>query len=129
MAFGITLRNKVAYVGTWEDGGTIYGFDYSVAAHPRMVAIMPEGGQICDSVLTLVNDGTDLFDGGQLEGFPFLDIDLSQPNNVINFYPIFASAITPVQSHPCTDALTAAQSDGSPTTYALQRDHLRRRQR
>jgi hypothetical protein len=76
MADGITLTNKVAYVGTWQDGGNLYGFDCSTAAYPRLVAVMPEGSQICESVLTLQNDGTDLFDGGALDD-PFVDINFT----------------------------------------------------
>lgn len=91
---GITLTNKVAYVGTWMDDGNIYVFDYNSPAHPRMTLIKPEGGAVCESVLTLQNNGTDLFSGGYLAGAPVMDTDLSQPRNVVNYYPYFAKSIT-----------------------------------
>jgi hypothetical protein len=128
MADGITVTNKVAYVGTWQDGGNIYGFDYSTAAYPRLVSVMPEGGQICDFVLTLQSHGTDLFDGGELEAFPFLDIDISRPNNVINYYPLFASAISSAQGNPCDDAKAAHPHPGR-ATYSSGRARLKKRQR
>ncbi len=115
---GITLNNKVAYVGTWADGGNIYGYDYSTPAHPRMVSIMPEGAVICDFVLTLQNDGTDLFDGGALDGAPVVDIDLSHPRNVINFYPIFAKWISNAASNPCSDSSAAARSRVKNSSYS-----------
>jgi len=124
-ADGITLTNKVAYVGTWQDGGNLYGFDYSTVAYPRLVAVMPEGSQICDSVLTLQNDGTDLFDGGSLDGYPFLDINIWQPGNVINYYPIFASAISSAQSNPCDDD-DAKSHLGRRATYSSIRARLRK---
>lgn len=126
IADGITFTNKVAYVGTWADGGILYGFDYSTAAHPRMVAVMPEG-TLCDSVLTLQNDGTDLFDGGALDAFPFVDIDLSQPRNVINFYPVFASAINAGTGNACDVTFQTAQSRRARTSYTAMRARLRRR--
>jgi hypothetical protein len=128
-ADGITLLNKVLYVGTWQDGGNVYGFDYSTPAYPRMVAVMPEGGQICDSVLTLQSNGTDLFDGGALDGFPFIDIDISQPDNVINYYPIFASAISSAQSNPCDDASSTDRPRKGRRSYSAMRTRLRKRQR
>lgn len=129
MADGITLTNKVAYVGTWQDGGNIYGFDYSTAAHPRLVAVMPEDGEICASVLTLQNHGTDLFDGGVFGSYPFVDIDLTQPFNVINYYPIFASAISSTQGNPCEDSAKAAQPHHERVTYSSRRARLKKRQR
>jgi hypothetical protein len=126
IADGITFTNKVAYVGTWADGGILYGFDYSTAAHPRMVAVMPEGA-LCDSVLTLQNDGMDLFDGGALDAFPFLDIDLSQPRNVINFYSVFASAINAGTGNACDVTFQTVQSRRTRASYAAMRARLRKR--
>ena len=130
MADGITLTNKIAYVGTWQDGGNIYGFDYSTAAHPRLLSVMPEVGEICASVLTLQNHGTDLFDGGVFGSYPFVDIDITQPFNVINYYPIFASAISSAQGNPCDDAgAKAAQPPHGRATYSSRRARLKKRQR
>jgi len=129
MADGITLLNKVAYVGTWQDAGFLYGFDYSTAAHPRLVSVMPEGGQICDFVLTLQSSGTDLFDGGVLEAFPFVDIDITRADNVINYYPMFASAISSAQGNPCDDAARAAQPHRGRPNYSSLRAALKKRHR
>ena len=130
MADGITLLNKVAYVGTWQDGGNVYGFDYSTAAYPRLVSVMPEGGQICDFVLTLQSNGTDLFDGGELDAFPFIDIDITQPDNVINYYPMFASAISSAQGNPCDDAAAkAAPLHRGRASYTSLRAALKKRSR
>jgi len=118
---GITLDNKIAYVGTWEDGGNIYGYDYSTASHPRLVSVMPEGGVICEYVLTLQNDGIDLFDGGYLDGTPTNVIDLTQPMNVINSYPIFAKSITNLRGSPCDEASGSARVPGGKRPYSRRR--------
>lgn len=127
-ADGIALANKIAYVGTWAGGGTIYGFDYSSAAHPRLVSIMPEGSNECDSVLTLKIDGTNLFDGGSLDGAPFLNIDISHPGNVIDYDLLFASAYPRQGGNDCSDE-DAALTPRRLATYASRKEVLRKRLR
>ena len=126
-ADGITLANKIAYVGTWEEDGDIFGFDYSTPAHPRLVAVMPEDGVVCSFVLTLQNDGTDLFEGGQVTGYPLLDLDLSQPRNVINNYPIFATAIGSGPVNACDDAEQGSLRHAKFSNYSSMRARLRNR--
>jgi hypothetical protein len=126
-ADGITLANKIAYVGTWEDSGNVFGFDYSTPAHPRLVAAIPIGGVVCSFVLTLQNDGTDLFEGGAVSGYPFLDLDLSQPRNVINDYPIFATAIGSGPVDACDDEKQASSRQAKFSNYSSMRARMRNR--
>ena len=94
-AGAVAVSNKIAYVGTWFDGATIFGFDYQTPAHPRLVSVMPEGGFLCDVVLSLRTNSTDLFVGGfvdNLTGDYFSDVlDITQPRNVMQLYPPFSA--------------------------------------
>jgi hypothetical protein len=86
-AVSIGLNNGIAYVGTTNTiYGMVYGFDYRVPTHPRLVSSMGYGGSLPEQVDTFSFYQNEMFLGGELGGVPAREVDISQPRNVINLY-------------------------------------------
>jgi hypothetical protein len=74
-------------VGTLDDNGLVFGFDYANPAVPRLVSIYAHGDFILTWVGSLLFAGTDLFVGGSLGfSYPVAQVDMSQPFDSINQY-------------------------------------------
>jgi len=72
----IVTQNQVAYVGSACGEGSVFGFDYSESAHPRLVSLAGYGEEIISPVGPLLFFGPDLLVGTYI-------IDYSQPRNAI----------------------------------------------
>ena len=85
LATTIAVHDSIAYVGAAQNNATLFGFDYSQPAHPRLVSLSSYAFGTDDSLLTLCVAGNSLFVGGSLESLnPIFQADLTQPRNVIN---------------------------------------------
>lgn len=100
-AYSIAVINKIAYIGVnnfdpYENNGqaSIYGFDYTSPAHPRLVSMGAEDYEfIDDGILSLRAIGTKLFAG--VEDPLSIELDAGQPRNTINLSFLPASLQSP----------------------------------
>ena len=76
----ISLNNGIAYVGSTNMYGRVFGFDYRQPAHPRLVSAALYGDQILESVSVFAFSGSNMFVG---VGDKVLDADIMQPRNFI----------------------------------------------
>lgn len=94
LAVSVGIKDKIAYVGlsgaptVGQGNGAVYGFDYRVADHPRLVSLAAYGTQLeAVEVDNFSFRGTDAFIGGVLSPSIF-QLDNTQPRNVLNLdYP------------------------------------------
>jgi hypothetical protein len=92
-ALSIGVNGGIVYVGTVNTMyGLVYGFDYRVPAHPRLVSAMGYGGALTDAILNFGFSQSQMYVGGSFPGGTYQQIDISQPRNTINlFYPGFSN--------------------------------------
>src|SRR5262249_7040511 len=78
-AVAIGLNNGIAYVGTKNTiYGMVFGFDYQVPAHPRLVSSMGYGGSLEEEVLAFGFYQSQMFLGGAIGSSPARQVDISQ---------------------------------------------------
>lgn len=95
----ISLSGSIAYLGSANGNGIVYGFDYRRPTYPRLVAMSPLGGMIDTTIITLLVNADDLFVGGYFGSVPLVQLDISRPLNVINvFHPPLVSTAAPTAS-------------------------------
>jgi hypothetical protein len=103
--YSVTVLNKIAFVGvnnldpTDRNNGqaSIFGFDYTQPANPRLVYLGAQDNEfIDDGILSLRAAGTNLFVG--IEDPLSLELDATQPRNVINLSFLPGSLVPPGMS-------------------------------
>jgi hypothetical protein len=101
-AYCVTVMNKVAFVGVnnldpddLNNGqASIFGFDYTQPASPRLVYLGAQDNEfIDDGILSLRAAGTNLFAG--IEDPLSLELDAAQARNVINLSFLPSSLVPP----------------------------------
>ena len=86
-ALSLSVYKGQVYVGTFNDNGLVFGYDYTNLATPRLVSTYAHGDFILTSVLSMLFQGTDLFVGGDLGfAYPLAQADMSHPFDSINQY-------------------------------------------
>jgi hypothetical protein len=117
-ALSVAANNGLIYVGTLDDNGIVFGFDYSILAVPRLVSIYAYGEFVETSVVAMLFSGSNIFVGGLL-GFTesFTEANISQPYDSIerDFPPLALQSIPPVGQAPqsATGARLGAHPDGA----------------
>lgn len=84
----VSINNGIAYLGTANIGGKVFGLDYRQPAHPRLVSAVSYGTVIADSVLTFAFSGPNAFVAGDFSGDlihtdSIFIVDITQPRNFI----------------------------------------------
>lgn len=84
----VSINNGIAYLGTANMGGKVFGLDYRQPAHPRLVSAVSYGTVIADSVLTFAFSGPNAFVAGDFSGDlihtdSIFIVDITQPQNFI----------------------------------------------
>jgi hypothetical protein len=84
----VAINNGIAYLGTANMGGKVFGFDYRQPAHPRLVSAVSYGTVIAESVLTFAFSGPNAFVAGDFSGDlihtdSIFVVDITQPRNSI----------------------------------------------
>ena len=92
IALSVAVQDGIAYVGTGNSLGVVFGFDYSVPANPRLISMTPYGEFIDSLVTGFAFVGNDLYVVGGLGEFTVMaQADNSNPRNAINLcYPPLA---------------------------------------
>jgi hypothetical protein len=112
----ISLSNGIAYVGSTNLFGAIFGFDYRQAAHPRVVSASSYGDAILETVSVFAFSGANMFVGGDLNKDQVFEADNTQPRNFIRHMclPPFGNASTPF---PEVKISPSALSKWNPKTH------------
>lgn len=87
----ISVNNGIAYLGTTNMFGRVFGFDYRQPTHPRLVSTAFYGDAILEFVSVFAFSGSNMFIAF---GDVILDVDITQPRNFIRhmcFLPPFGS--------------------------------------
>jgi hypothetical protein len=95
-ALSVAANNGLIYVGTLNDNGIVFGFDYSNLSNPRLVSLYGYGDFIKTWIGAMVFNGSDMFVGGSLGfAYPFTQADISQPYDSIeqDFPPLALQSI------------------------------------
>jgi hypothetical protein len=80
----ISVNNGIAYLGSANMSGRVFGFDYRQPAHPRVVSAAFYGNEILESVLAFAFSGVHMFVAGDLNNDDFVyTADITQPRNFI----------------------------------------------
>lgn len=98
-ALSIAANNGLIYIGTLNDNGIVFGFDYRNLATPRLVSIYAYGDFIETSIVAMLFSGSNIFVGGSLGfAYPFTQANISQPYDSIeqDFPPLALQSIPPV---------------------------------
>lgn len=75
----IALNNGIAFLGSANMYGRVFGFDYRQPASPRVVSAAAYGNAILESVQALAFSASAMFVGGDM----FFAVDNTQPRNFI----------------------------------------------
>jgi hypothetical protein len=98
-ALSVAVNNGLIYVGTLNDAGLVFGFDYSSLATPRLVSISAYGDFTETWIGVMLFEGNDMFVGGSLGfAYPVTQVDISQPYDSIeqDFPPLALQSIPPL---------------------------------
>lgn len=89
IALSVTTHNGVAWVGTANALGLIYGFDYAQPANPRLVAMVNLGEFVDSAISSFTFSGSDMYAAGSLGVLTgVVQLDISSPRDVIKLeYP------------------------------------------
>jgi len=121
----ISLNNGIAYLGSTNFYGRVFGFDYRQPAHPRVVSAAFYGNAILESVFAFAFSGLNAFAAGDLFDDQVFEADVTQPRNFIRhmcFPPPFGSNVGP--AFPELKTAVSDPSGWNPKTH-LKRDwHL-----
>ena len=79
----ISLNNGIAYLGSANLYGRVFGFDYRQPAHPRVVSAAFYGNAILESVFAFAFSGSNVFAAGDLFDDQVFEADVTQPRNFI----------------------------------------------
>jgi hypothetical protein len=86
-ATSVSVRGGIVYLGSSGTAyGGVFGFDYRIPAHPRLVSLMSYGDALDAAVLNFAFYRSEMFVGGSLFTVADRQSDVSQPRNVINLY-------------------------------------------
>jgi hypothetical protein len=87
VALAVAIQNGIAYVGTANSAGLVFGFDYSQPANPRLVSMSAYGEFIDTSISGFSFSGNDIYVAGALGADTgIVQADNSAPRNAINLY-------------------------------------------
>jgi len=92
----ISLNNGIAYLGSANFYGRVFGFDYRQPAHPRVVSAAFYGNAILESVFAFAFSGSNAFAAGDMFDDQVFEADVAQPRNFIRrmcFPPPFGSNV------------------------------------
>jgi hypothetical protein len=78
----ISSNNGIAYLGTANMFGRVFGIDYRQPAHPRIVSAAAYGGGILGSIFSFAFSGSNLFLAGDAVN-DVVEADVTQPRNFI----------------------------------------------
>jgi hypothetical protein len=76
----ISLNNGIAYVGSTNMFGAVFGFDYRQPAHPRVVSAASYGNAILETVSVIAFSAPNMF---VARGDKVFEADITQPRNFI----------------------------------------------
>jgi len=79
----ISLNDGIAYLGSANLYGRVFGFDYRQPAHPRVVSAAFYGNAILESVFAFAFSGSNVFAAGDLFDDQVFEADVTQPRNFI----------------------------------------------
>ena len=79
----VSVNQGIAYLGTANMFGRVFGFDYRQPAHPRLVSAAPYGNAILESIFAFAFSGSKQFVAGDLFYDVILEADITQPRNFI----------------------------------------------
>lgn len=77
------LNNNIAYLGTSNLNGEVFGFDYSTPSHPRIVSVADYGNALAESIYSFAGYQSNLFVAGDLFYDQTVQVDVTQPRNFI----------------------------------------------
>lgn len=111
-ALTVAVNNGIAYIGTINDNGIVFGLDIANLSAPRIVSIYGHGDFIVTWVGSLLFNGTEMYLAGSL-GYldPVEQVDMSQPYDSINqYFPPLALQNIPQSYSAHREPPTARQS-------------------
>ena len=119
-ATSVAVYGGLLYLGSVGAGaGSVFGFDYKVPSHPRLVSLQPFGGELDEAVFNFAFYKTNMFVGTDLFAV-VSQADITQPRNVINlYYPDFTNGSGSFTS--------AARGSGSYSSFKTGPGRARRR--
>ena len=79
----ISLNDGIAYLGSANLYGRVFGFDYRQPAHPRVLSAAFYGNAILESVFAFAFSGSNVFAAGDLFDDQVFEADVTQPRNFI----------------------------------------------
>jgi hypothetical protein len=79
----ISASNGIAYLGSANMFGRVFGFDYRQPTHPRVVSAALYGNAILESVFAFGFSGSDMYVAGDLFVDQVFRADITQPRNFI----------------------------------------------
>jgi hypothetical protein len=87
-ASSVAVNNGLAFVGTINDNGLVFGLDCTRLTSPRIVSLYAYGDFILIWSGTLLFNGNSLLVAGSLNSgvYPIVQVDLSHPYDNINQY-------------------------------------------
>lgn len=79
----ISLNGGIAYLGSANMYGRVFGFDYRQPAHPRVISAGFYGNAILESVFAFAFSGSSILVAGDLFDDQVFRADITQPRNFI----------------------------------------------
>jgi hypothetical protein len=87
IALSVVIQSGIAYFGTVNSGGLVFGFDYSQPSVPRLIAMTLYGEQLSSLISGFGFYGSDIFVVGSLGADTgVVQADNFAPRNVIELY-------------------------------------------